>query len=565
MRSRWTAFIAGLLVAVSAQAAPPEPVEVRLLRTVHLGALQGLEEKELRGMTAPQATSYVRYALARAALLVLGKDDGPPDYPVERLLDQALAQLKKEGDLLPPGAPRGYGGDDLIYTLTYALAVSGRGAAAERVLERHVAGGSDYKRCVAMQALHNLGSPHAQDVIQKATEGREIGFVAGTLLVQDQFPPLLELAAHWHDIPLGERSRKELMRDMESGCGPRAILALFLAGYLPPAVWPHQESEEVAALRRAATELPLEGCFQGRMFALRSYGLRTRGAPAIWASLAAHLETAWQRELAVRIGFARYPQAMVPAALDRLAVEPEQWVQWELLWGTLFAGQGSVFRDVWDLWNLAPHRQLRLSFSGPPAALRVQDQDRLLGWLESGRRPADGRVFDWLVCELARSARGPEAFRLLRAYLKRPAAERHAWVLQDLAEPAALPALRYLRDQAREPDDREALARGIGILETGDVNLSSGRAPEICCAPTRDCLLSQYEKQVFRSSQRRLENEGELRDWIADGLEPPTIRFLDKLERIAEVKDGRSPKPLRFEHRSGCWQLIQPSAFPGCS
>ena len=547
----------GLLAALAAHAAP-EAVEVRLLRTIHVGALQGLGESDLRKMSSPGESSRARYVLARAALLVLGKDDAHPEYPVQRLLDQELAQLLPGRDLLSAGAPRGFGGDDLIYTLTWALAVSGRGGAAERVLEAHAGSGSDYKRSVALQALHNLGTPHAQGVIQKATEVREIGFVAGSLLLEDQFPPLRELAAHWHDIPLSERSREEFVREIGKGCGPRSILAVLLVGYLPPAGSPKQERRELEALYRAATELPLQGCYNGRMFGLRSYGLRTRGVPAVWASLAGRLETGWQRALAARVGFARHPRAFAPVALDLLAREREQYVQWELLWGILFSGKGLIFRDIWDLWNLSPHFQLRLSYPGSFPVLAPAEQVRLLDWLEAGRRPGDGQVLDWLLCELARAARGREAFRLLRVYLSLPPAEWHAWVLQDLAEPAVLPALRYLRDHTPSASDREALAGGIAILETGTANLYTGKAPTTCCAPTRECLLSQYEQQVLRSSKRRLEDEKELKGWIAAGLSAkPEIVFLDEKERIAEVRNAPGAKRLLFRHRNDCWWLVE--------
>src|SRR5262245_29787594 len=102
----------GFLTALAVHAAP-EPVEVRLLRTIHVGALQGIGEGELRRMTAPKEAFYVRYVLARAALLVLDGDGGSPEYPLQRLLDQALAQLQPGRDLLPAGAPPGFGGDDL--------------------------------------------------------------------------------------------------------------------------------------------------------------------------------------------------------------------------------------------------------------------------------------------------------------------------------------------------------------------------------------------------------------------------------------------------------------------
>ncbi len=556
--------VVGLAAALpaAASAAPAEPVEIRLLRTVHLGALQGLSEADLRRLSAPEESSYVRYTLSRAALLVLERDAGAPEFPGPKLLDQSLAQVKPDAltGLLPAGAPPGYGMDDLIYTLTYALAVSGHGGAAERVLIQHLDGGSELKRSIAMQALHNLGSPRGQEAIQKATQVREIGFLASTLLVQDQFPPLQELAAHWHDIPLAERSRETLASEVEKageGCGPRSILALFLAGYLPPAADPAQQRRELESLHRAATDLPLQGCYNGRMFGLRSYGLRTRGVPAVWATLAGRLETGWQRVLAVRIGFAHFPQEMVPSALDRLAVEPEQDVQWELLWAILGAGKGVVFRDGWDLWNLSPHRQFRLSFPGSFPRIAQPQVDRLLDWLESGRRPADNQVFDWLLCELGRSASGADAFRLLRAYLARPAAERQAWVLMDLAEPATLPALRYLRDQTQDPANRESLSGGIETLESGGANGYTGKSPEICCKPTRECLLSQYEQQVFRQSKEPLQSEAELRDWIAKGLAArPEVKFLDTLQRVAEIRNSYGAKPFRFEHLYGCWRWV---------
>jgi hypothetical protein len=129
-------------------------------------------------------------------------------------------------------------------------------------------------------------------------------------------------------------------------------------------------------------------------------------------------------------------------------------------------------------------------------------------------------------------------------------------VLQELAEPAALPALRYLRDHAPNADDRAALAVGIEVLETGTGNLYSGEAPTVCCAATRECLLSQYERQVFRESKDRLADERALKDWIAAGLSAkPSVVFLDESGSVAEVRDAPGAKRLRFERRGGCWRL----------
>jgi hypothetical protein len=550
-------LVCGFFATSTARAAS-EPLEVRLLRTIHLGALQEVAADDLLRLSGTSPGS-LRSVLARTALLVLEREAGASGPPVETLLDQAFSRLEPRTGLLPPGAPPGFGGDDLIYTLTYALTVSRQADTAIRVLERHVDLGTEYERSVALQALHNIGSVRAQVAIRRAVAVREIGFLANALLVEDQFPKLEELAAHWHDIPLARRSRAELLHDLADGCSSRAILAFFLAGYLPPAATPVQERAEQRDLYRAALELPLRGCYNGRMFALRSYGLRSHGVPVIWAALATRLETGWQRVLAARIGFARFPRDFVPMALDRLAVEPEQDVQWELLWGSLCAGKGVVFRDFWDLWSLAPHRQFRLSHPGSFPRLTLADQQRLLTWLETGHRPGDRQVYDWLLCELSRSAFGSEAFRVLRAYLARPLADRHEWVLTDLAEPATLPVLRYLRDHAANKEDKDSLAGGIQVLEEGSGNLYTGLSPVICCDPTPACLLAQYDRQLFRLPGRFLRNETEVAAWVQSGLTgKPVIKMLDS--RLAEVHDPLTGQDLRFEHRAGCWKWIQSGA-----
>jgi hypothetical protein len=561
-RSVWPAAC-GLAVtlgcATSAVAAPAEPVELALLRAVHLGASEQLSRDRIAALAVPTGGSNLRFTLARAALLVRGEEP-PSEWPVERLLDDALAQLHQGSDLLLPPARPGYGRDDLVYTLTYALVVGGRQRHAEALLIRHLQGGSELKRSIALQALHNIGSVAGQRAIQRATEGPEIGFLAGTLLIPDQYPPLQELATHWRDLPFDQRTRDDLFAHLAGGCSSEAILAAFLAGFLPPAADRGREQRELAALVAAATELPLEGCFKGRMFALRSYGMRTRGAPTLWKALATRQETAWQRALAARIGFAHFPQAFVPAALDRLAVEPDQYVQWELLWGTVFAGIQLPWRDVWDLWNGPPHFQLDLSTSGEYPSFQPAAEEALLAWLERGHLPGDPRVRDWLLTSLARSARGSNAFRLLSRFAALPAAERHEWVLADLAEPAALPALRYFRDHAGDTADRESLAGGIAILESGGANLYSGRAQPSCCQPTRTCLETQVWRQAYpqvgMAAAAQVTDEAGLRRFLERGTAaaPLEVRFLDDLERVAEVRLASRREPLRFAHLYGCWQ-----------
>ena len=100
-----------------------EPIEHRLLRTIQTGTLQQLELPEVIRYSKGEEADFLGHVLARSALVVLGKDEGFPDWPIERLLDRTLNQLQRRSHAyhLPPEMPAGFGGEDLVFTLVHAM------------------------------------------------------------------------------------------------------------------------------------------------------------------------------------------------------------------------------------------------------------------------------------------------------------------------------------------------------------------------------------------------------------------------------------------------------------
>jgi len=548
-----------------------EPLELDLLRTVHLGVPVGLTAAEISAAAAPEQDDYTVWVLSRAALAVLGRPAG--DTPLPSILDDLLTTIRANSpDVLPDGAPPGYGDDDLVYSVLYAAAVTGQGAAARSVLERHLDDeGSVYKHGVVLQALHLLGDPKSMALIQGASERRDIGFFAGVLTRRPRDPSLVELANHWRDVPLAERSREGLFGHIQDGCTTPAILAAWLVGYLPPAADLTRRRRDVDLLRAAlAVDPPESGvgkpfpprnCFRGRSFGLRSLGLLTEGTPATWMRYASDLEAGQLRKLAATIGFAHDPHAFAASALRRLAVEPAQYPQWELLWGTLSAWSGAGYRDFWDVWQNAPDLQFRLSYKREEdAVLSTEGQRTALDWLEAGSRPQNDQVYDWLLATISSAARGREAFRLLRVLQGLPAPERaeRYWVLYALGEPATLPLLRYWATLDGPPAQVERLKGTIDRLAGVPGAARMAPFPKVCCDATEECLRSQFYDQVHGAPEDVPADAEAARVWLdrAAAGGRAEITFLDDLGHAARVIDRGTGRSYRFEHLYGCWRRV---------
>jgi len=545
---------AALLLTCSAAYACAGSMEARLLRTIQLGAAQVAEVEIAPYARDGARAGYLGFALAAAAMHAIGRSDEPGEWPAPRILDKTLAELHRGLSFeTPSDFPVGYGNEDLVFTLVYALVIGGATERATDILGRHLSGAPPYKRAVILQALRNIGTRRASELIQKAAARGDDQNLAENLLVDLHYPFLDDLRSRLPLIPPEQRNRATLLRLAAEGCGVRPALAAYFLGFFPPAAEAKVEQAEIALLRR----LTLFDCHWTRFLAIRSLALRSQEPIEFWEHLYRAEKDGWQKAQLVRIGYARFGRAFATKALDWLGSEPTQYVQWELMHGYLAAMHGVTLRDYWDIWQPTT-LQFRLNHSPREhtAAGGSAQWDEVLTWLEAAKRPVNDGVRNHLLYGLTKDVAGDDTRRLLQALAT--TGERSAlwWVLYPLKDRSALPILRYWEGRESDPERRRTARNVVVTLERQGTS-SSLRALQSCCEATRACLSARVES-ADGSVSVSISTAEQAREWL-EGRAPapsrPQIRFLDTLERVAEVSDARG-RLRRWAHLYGCWMTI---------
>lgn len=535
----------------------PEPIQMRLLRSIYTGTLQGVSSADVDRLTTDSQVDFATASLARAVRRVRGRDPGFPEWPITRLLDRGLSLMPGSSNALIWSAelPHGFGGDDFVYALVYALSIAGDADRAIQVLERHIASADvykDYKRAVVLQALRNMGSARGDDLIRRAGAQGKDANLPENLLADLHYPFHLDLRQRWRLIPPEQRTRASLARVAAERCGERAALAVFLLGYFGEPAEPEAQKSELALLRDS-TRAP---CFHTRFHAVRALALRSPETLEFWLDRFRAERDAWQRAQLVRIMFARFGAEFLKPALGLLADEPSQYVQWELMHGNLEMRNGGRFRDYWDIWQTTT-LQIRLTFPEGEGKARSEDMDEILDWLETGVRPRDRVVRNHLLYGTAKHVWGWNARRLLRVFDKLPEKTAQWWILAPLNDPEALPLLRYWLTLPKANDQQyrelESLVERLAAAGDGD------RLPvrTRCCAPTRACLIEHLERSG--TADEAVMSAEQASAWLAGNTEEAAITFLDPLERIASVVRRSGASPERWEHVFGCWTPVGPA------
>lgn len=533
-----------------------EPIEHRLLRTIQTGTLQQLELPEVIRYAKGEEADFLGHVLARSALVVLGKDEGFPDWPIERLLDRTLNQLQRRSHAyhLPPEMPAGFGGEDLVFTLVHAMVMGEEAEKAIDVLKQHINSGNAFKQGVVLQALRNIGSRRSNGLVQRVADARDDRNLAENLLADQHYPFLEELQQNLNLIPSHRRSRSELVAFASERCNKRAALAVYFLGFLAESDDRKQSDAELDLLR----DLTRASCFYTRYFAIRALALRSAESIEFWMELFRREEDPWQRAQIVRIGFARFGKEFTTPALELLAVEPVQYVQWELMHANIEVREGARFRDYWDIWQ-PPTLQFRLNFPEGGGRMDEQDLDALLSWLETGARPRNPWVRNHLLYQVARNVSGRNTRRYLRIFDSIPDKTSHWWVLQNLTDARALPLLSYWHTLDSEERQRDILFKLIVRLENPQP-VSRRLAQGPCCQPTRECLISWIEVFPTQGNGVQITIPKQAKAWLqesdAASLEPE-IALTDSLGRIALVTRQGVKNPERWEHLYGCWRRIQ--------
>jgi hypothetical protein len=126
--------------------------------------------------------------LARSALLVLHQDD-PKLISFEELLDAVLNHIVDDGTPFTPltDLPN-FRAKETVFTMVYAMVMSGNQDQAVEILARHSLTGSRYKQAVVLSALRNVGTPRALSIIQQYAEKGQDRNLAETTLADEDYP-----------------------------------------------------------------------------------------------------------------------------------------------------------------------------------------------------------------------------------------------------------------------------------------------------------------------------------------------------------------------------------------
>lgn len=436
--------------------------ETALLRTIQLGTAHELELADLIEAVHDDRLMFHHHVLARGALLVLDRDRDFPGWPPARLLDRLLDQLT-------PGtafsAPEGnFRNDQVVHALVYAMVMSGRADEAIEVLEQHSDSRVPFKRATVLQALRNIGSDAAGEVLQLAASGNgQDDNLAANLLADYHYPFLHELASRAGAVPTDQRQQALLIdRAQDDPCSIGAGMAVYYLGFFGPGASDAKYRDAIALLR----ELAGIDCHYTRFFARRSLAMRSPEDLNFWIDMYVDERDAWQRAQLARILYIHYPQRFPGLALDLLASEGSQYVQWELMHGLFESGSASAWLNYWDLW-LPPTVQFRLDHADS-VPIGTALSERLLDWLDAGYRPLDPWVRNHLLYRLAGNLDAYSVDRYLDVFEQQPEFGQNWWVLQALSQPEALPRLIEWRNRFPASEDPGPLVDAIDRLEAAN-------------------------------------------------------------------------------------------------
>lgn len=534
-----------------------ETVAQRLLRTVQIGVPQDLTVDQIRKIAASDDTDYTTAILARSALLVLQQDDSKR-ISYEELFDSILNHLVSDGTPFQPlaGLPH-FRAKETVFTMVYAMVMSGNQERAVDILEKNSLTGSLYKQAVILSALRNVGTPRAIGVIQQYAEKGQDRNLAETTLADEDYPVLFEIHDRWNMIPPPQRTRDNLRTIVQSGCDQRSVMAAYWLGFFAPNIDPNKEVAELQALE-GIVRTRTDACeMMEHVIALKSLGLRSAETVDYWKRLAQITPNVWERHQIVINAFGRWGSSFAPAALDLLKTDTAQYVQWELLNGNLETRQGRAYRSYWDIW--IPADVLLVLESDQANAFAAMDQkelDAMLDWLDSGARPRDPVVFNHMIYHLAEFTSGDDTRRLLRVFNALPERNQNWWILQLLHDPAALPLLKYWSTLPAPQDQEGMLEQTIGAL----ANRSGRKTPTAgaCCDATEACLLSQVKNNAasVASTEAQIHSEDDARKWLNDGASSPEkfeVRYTDELKRSAIVRRSGGADE-HWQYLYDCWR-----------
>jgi hypothetical protein len=250
--------------------------------------------------------------------------------------------------------------------------------------------------------------------------------------------------------------------------------------------------------------------------------------------------------------FAHYGRRFAPKALDLLASEPSQYIQWQLMQGNIETREDQRFRTYWDMW-IPVGLQFMLVFPTPGHHEKMSsaDQDDLLRWLEAGHRPSDRVVTNHMIYALMSQTLGQNTRRLLAIFNDLADRNNNWWILMPLEDASALPLLSFYQTLSSPKDQHQELIATIARLEKTPKNSAKGQT---CCEATEACLRAILGEGA--GEEERISSEAKARLWLSGELAPKAafkIEFSGPLQRTATVHE-RHASDQHWEYIYDCWR-----------
>jgi hypothetical protein len=535
-----------------------ETLTLRLLRSVQLGVPQGMTLEQMHAVVDDPGSTYLDVMLARSALSELHRDDDPQWERFDKVLSSVLNSTLNSGNEYPAvhDLSPGFDGQELVFTMVYAMVMAGQEDRAVDILEPHLWNGSRLSQAVVLQALRNIGTQRAIGLIQSYQEKGDYHNLAENTLIDRDWPFLSEIYQRWNLVPPAARTRSSLLLMVENGCGEREALAAYWLGYFLPNPDAAHEKKELSALKKLYENRNSNCDFMARLIAIKSLGLRSPETVDYWAGLLQQEPLEMLRHQILINAFAHFGRSFAPKALDLLANEPSQYIQWQLMQGNIETREGQQFRSYWDMW-IPVGLQFMLVFPTPGhrEKMSAADQDDLLRWLEAGHRPRDRVVTNHMIYALMSQTRGQNTRRLLAIFNDLADRNSNWWILMPLEDASALPLLDFYQTLPSPDDQHQQLVSTIEHLEKRPRNSMKGQP---CCEATEACLrtiLGEGEGEND-SEQERITSEARARLWLSGQLTSKSafkIEFSGPLQRTATVHE-RDVSDQHWEYIYDCWR-----------
>ncbi len=216
-----------------------------MLRTIQIGAPQDITVAEIKHIAEKPNGKYIDNILAGSALLVL-QQDIPKLVPYNEVLDSVLNNLVPDSNAFPLPALPDFHGKETVFTMVYAMVMSGNQEQVTDVLEKHLLTGGKYKQAVVISALRNIGAPRAVGLIQYAEAGQENN-LAQTAIADEDYPVLFEMHDRWNAVP------RPIVTATISAASCRAAATsaprwLLIGSVFAPSIDPNKEVADLQAL-----------------------------------------------------------------------------------------------------------------------------------------------------------------------------------------------------------------------------------------------------------------------------------------------------------------------------